>query len=88
MTQAKKVPECTEENVDILQNRFNSISLNSINIACGDYNDETDRCSRVEVPKLGDDVFTKLKKERSLAFTLLEFIESFPEDELLTATSR
>lgn len=86
MKEAKKVPDCTDENVEVLQTRFNSISLNSINIACGDYSEETDRCSKVEVPK--GDFIAKFDKDRSLAITLLEFIESFPEDELLAANRR
>lgn len=51
MKEAKKVKECKDEHVETINNRFNTVSMNSLNIACGQYTEESDRCDRVQPPQ-------------------------------------
>ena len=65
--------------------RFNNVASNGMNIACGDYTEETDRCSKIHAPKV-----TIEKSNKSLVMTMFDLLDSLPlaEDTLPGANSR
>lgn len=72
--EAKKIKECKDEHVDTLQRHFQSVATNTINIACADYNEDSDRCDNIHPPEV------KRDKNKSLTSFFLELAESFPDD--------
>jgi len=75
LREAKKVSECKEEHIETMQNRFNNVAMNSMNLACGEYSDETDRCSRVHAPK--GTVHIE-KSNKSMVMTMFELLDNLP----------
>lgn len=77
MRAAKKVPQCTDENINTIQDRFNHVSMNTMDIACGDYNEDTDKCDHIQPPQ------TKEKMpNKSLVMTMFDVMESLSDDDI------
>lgn len=74
---AKNVPQCTEEHIETIQKRFNRASMNGMNIACGDYTDETDKCDKVHAPK---DVIVE-QSNKTMVMTMFELLDGLPLDD-------
>lgn len=75
--EAKGVKECSQQNVDTLNARFTAATSNTMSFACGDYNDESDRCNSVRPPK-----GTKPPpKDKSIVSVLFELLDYLPGDD-------
>ena len=77
LKQSKKVSQCTEKHIETLQNRFNQVSMNGINIACGDYSEDTDRCDNVHVPNIA----VERSDNSSIVLALFQLLDSVPDSE-------
>ncbi|XP_046916758.1 uncharacterized protein LOC124497180 [Dermatophagoides farinae] len=78
LDKAKDVNECSEQNVETLQRRFTHISANSMNMACGDYTEDSNRCDTVKPPE-GLDYNRPPKSFMTTALELINLFENDPE---------
>ena len=86
MKEAKKVRECKDEHVETINNRFNTVSMNGMNIACGDYTEETDRCTKIQAPK---GITVERGNNKSMVMTMFELLDSLPlSDDVLSGSNK
>ncbi|KAH9395302.1 hypothetical protein TYRP_020867 [Tyrophagus putrescentiae] len=78
MKEAKKVKGCKDEHVETLNSRFNQVSMGTMNLACGQYTEETDRCEKIRIPK-GN--VTIERGNKSMVMTMFELLDTLPLDE-------
>lgn len=78
METAKNVKECTEAHVELLQNRFQMVSQNPMNMACGEYTEDSDKCDFVQPPE-GIDYSAPPKSFMMSALELIDLFENDPE---------
>ncbi|XP_054155138.1 uncharacterized protein LOC128953655 [Oppia nitens] len=71
-----KNKQCTEEHINLLVRRSEQVSNGPMNMACGDYNEETDKCEKLEIPnRLKDEPIPK-----SFLMPLVDIFDSFNEN--------
>jgi hypothetical protein len=76
ISSASKNDVCTEEHVKILVRNSEQVSNGALNLACGDYTEETDKCDNLKPPPkpLGQ------KTPKSFIMPIIEIFESFQEE--------
>jgi hypothetical protein len=70
-----KVDICTDEHMQITERFISSVTSNSLNFACNEYSEDSDKCQNLIPPK-------KRKNQRrtkSMIMAFLRLFESFPE---------
>ena len=81
LNQAKHVKDCTEENVETLQARFNHVASNTMSFACGEYTEDSDKCNSVRAPK--DAKYPPAN--RSIPSILFELLDYLPGEDMETS---
>lgn len=71
-----RVSSCSERQVEIAIRFIESISGNSLNLVCNEYNSESDKCDQFNGFKVKSDPKTRTK---SFFLPLIQLFDSFPE---------
>ncbi|CAG2178734.1 unnamed protein product, partial [Oppiella nova] len=70
-----KNKQCTEQHLNLLLRQSEQVSNGPMNMACGDYNEESDRCDKLVIPKRQQDE----PLPKSFLMPLVELFDSFEE---------
>lgn len=71
----KKFPVCTEEIIEAGMKILDSLIGNMVNVLCGQYDDESDKCDKLETPKKK----SNQKRTKSFIIPMIDVFSSFQE---------